>query len=184
MRRLVCNVALAVGAVILAAHGGLSQAQDDAQRVMELGKLRLVAPENWQRKEPSVRIIAYEFAAPAAKGDDTPGRMTVMAAGGSIEANIQRWYDQFTQPDGESTAKRAKTQKKKIGDHTVHIVDISGTYKDQRGPFAPAVNRDGYRMLGVIIEAPDANYFVKFYGPARTVAEHERAFLAMIEGLK
>ena len=62
--------------------------------------------------------------------------MTIMGAGGSVEANIDRWIGQFTQPDGSDTKKAAKIEQKKIGGQEVHLVDVAGTYKDQRGPFA------------------------------------------------
>ena len=149
---------------------------------LRLGKLRMTAPKAWKRVPPRVRIIAYEFAAPRAKGDTADGRVTVMAAGGSIEANIARWKGQFRGQG--SAAPRAKVEKKKINGYTVHLVDLSGTYLDRRGPFAPAVPRPGYRMLGAIIQTPEANFFVKFYGPARTVAEHEKAFRQMIESIR
>ena len=129
-------------------------------------------------------IIEHEFAIPAAKGDAADGRMTVMGAGGGIEANIERWYGQFTQPDGGSTRERAKVKKIKAGGQDVHLVDISGTFKDQRGPAAPAAERPKYRMLAAIIVTQSlGNYFVKLYGPERTVADQEKAFVTMIEGL-
>ncbi len=49
------------------------------------------------------RIVEHEFAIPAAEGDKADGRFTIMAAGGSVDANIDRWYAQFSQPDGGST---------------------------------------------------------------------------------
>ena len=113
------------------------------------------------------------------------GRVTIMGAGGAIDANIDRWYSQFSQPDGGSTKERAKVKKIKVAGEEVHLVDLSGTYKDQRGPMAPAVERPKYRMLAAIITAgPLGNYFVKFYGPQKTVTDHEKAFLTMIEGLE
>ena len=149
------------------------------------GKVKLTAPNQWQRKQPRTSIVEYEFAVPAAEGDATDGRLTVMAAGGGIEANIDRWYGQFTQPDGGSTRERAKIKKQMIGGEEVHIVDLSGTYKDQAGPLAPTTERPKYRMLAAIIPVKGAGtYYFKFYGPERTVTGQEKAFLSMIEGLE
>jgi hypothetical protein len=149
------------------------------------GKLVAKAPETWVRKAPQTRIVEHEFAIPAAKGDSADGRLTVMAAGGSVEANIDRWYAQFTQPDGGSTRDKSKVKEIKAGGHDVHLVDIAGTFRDQRGPMAPAVERPKYRMLGAIIPTKDAGtYFLKFYGPEKTVTENEAAFVKMIEGLE
>jgi hypothetical protein len=149
------------------------------------GKLLLKAPADWVRKEPQSRIIEHEFAIPAAKGDTADGRATVMAAGGSVDANIERWYGQFSQPDGGSTRDRAKVKQIKVAGEDVHLVDISGTFKDQRGPMAPAIERPKYRMLGAIIATKSqGTYFIKCYGPERTVTEHEKAIITMIEGMQ
>lgn len=158
--------------------------QNPAKLKLAGGQLELTAPAKWQRKQPKVRIIEHEFAVPAAEGDKADGRMTVMGAGGGVQANIDRWFGQFSQPDGGSTKDRAKVKKTKIGGHDVHLVDVSGTFRDQRGPVAPAVERAGYRMLAAIIETDRGDYFIKFYGPQRTVAENEKPFLQMIDSLE
>ena len=45
------------------------------------------------------------------------------------------------------------------------------------GPMAAAQRAvSGYRLLGAIIEAPAGNVFVKFTGPARTIAENQQKF--------
>lgn len=157
----------------------------DAGRTIVLGeKLALTAPEHWAPKPPAMQMIAYEFAVPPAEGDEESGRMTVMTAGGSVEANIERWIGQFSQPDGAETKDRAKVEKKTIGGQEVHLVDVAGTYQDARGPFAPAVARPDYRMLAAILPTPEGTYFLKFYGPKKTVGENQAAFEKMIEGMK
>ncbi|MBC8871448.1 MAG: hypothetical protein H8E44_18650 [Planctomycetes bacterium] len=40
-------------------------------------------------------MIQAEFALPKAEGDVRDGRLTVVKAGGSIDANIRRWRHQF-----------------------------------------------------------------------------------------
>jgi hypothetical protein len=161
-------------------------AQENASKVpLAGGKLELQAPATWVRVQPRTRIVEHEFSVPATKGDAEGGRLTVMAAGGGVDANLKRWYDQFTQPDGASTEKRAKLATKKLAGEDVHLVDISGTFRDQRGPMAPAVERPKYRMLGAIIATRSlGDYFIKLTGPERTIAENEKGFRDMIEGLK
>lgn len=150
------------------------------------GKLTFAAPEGWVKKEPRSRIIEVEYEVPAVKGDEAPGRLTVMGAGGAIDANIERWVGQFEQPGGEAT--KAKTEKLKVGDAEVHLVDLSGTYKDApAGPFAggKTVLRENYRMLGAIVATKDAgNYFLKLYGPKATITQNEKAFRSLVEGMK
>jgi hypothetical protein len=151
------------------------------------GKLAFKAPGEWTKKKPKSNIIEVEFEAPAAKGDEIAGRLTIMGAGGDVKQNIERWYGQFLQPDGSDTKDKAKLEKKTVGGNPVHVVDISGTYKDTPGgPFAggKTVNRENYRMLAAIIETKAAgNYFVKFYGPKATIAENEKAFQELLGSL-
>jgi len=160
----------------------LAAAGDEA-RTIELGQYRVTAPEKWKRTEPKSAIISYEYVIPRVEGDAQDGRMTVMAAGGGAEANIERWFGQFTQPDGGSTKERSKVEKLKVAGQQVHLVDIPGTFEDKPAPRLPGVKREKYRMLGAIIETNEATFFLKFYGPERTVDEHAKQFRQMVDGL-
>ena len=149
------------------------------------GKLAFKAPATWKKKTPRSNIIEVEFEAAAAKGDEIAGRLTIMGAGGDIKQNIDRWNGQFLQPDGGET--KSKVEKTTVGGNTVHLVDVSGTYKDSPGgPLAggKTINRENYRMLAAIIETKEAgNYFVKFYGPKATIAENEKGFQELLKSL-
>jgi hypothetical protein len=155
------------------------------------GALALEAPAGWQRVQPKSGIVETEFAIPSegagADGEPLPaGRMTVMGAGGTVEANIERWYGQFDQPDGSATKDKASTKTLKVAGRDVTLVDVSGTFKDSPGgPFAGGKTtlRPGYRMLAAIIVGPQGNYFLKFYGPAATVEQHADGFRKMVEGM-
>jgi len=150
------------------------------------GSLSLEAPEGFERVQPKSGMIEAEFAVPS-EGELPAGRMTVMGAGGTIEANVDRWCGQFTQPDGGETKDKVTKKSLKVAGCGVTVVDIPGTYLDQPGgPFAggPTVKRPGYRMLAAIVETPDeGNYYLKFYGPAATVERHAAGFQKMIEGM-
>jgi hypothetical protein len=151
------------------------------------GGLSLEAPEGWKRVQPKSGIVETEFAIPSEGEGAQPGRMTVMGAGGSVQANVDRWYGQFAQPDGSPTKDKATTKTLKLAGCNVTLVDVSGTYKDMPGgPFAggKSVDRPDYRMLAAIVETPEkGSYFLKFYGPAATVAKHVDGFRRMVEGM-
>lgn len=148
--------------------------------------LSLEAPEGFERVRPKSMMVETEFAIPS-EGDAPAGRMTVMGAGGSVQANIDRWAGQFTQPDGGDTKDTLTTKKLEIAGCHVTIVDITGTFLDQPGgPFAggPTVQRPDYRMLAAIVATPEnGNYFLKFYGPSATVGRHAAGFQKMLEGM-
>ena len=181
------SVSAILSAVVLAAPARAQAVADKAAAfTIADGGFSLAAPADWKRMPPKSRIVETEFEIPGA-GEAAAGRMTVMGAGGTVAANIDRWCGQFSQPDGSDTKDKTTTKKLTLAGCAVTLVDIPGTYKDMPGgPFAggPAVERPNYRMLAAVIETPDAgNYFLKFYGPAATVAEHADGFRKMIEGL-
>jgi len=149
------------------------------------GKVVFEVVEAWKKIEPRNRIIESEYQILPAEGDTQPGRLTVMASGGSIEQNKQRWYGQFVQEGGQSSEKLAKTEELKVDGQVVHLFDLSGTYKDQAGPFAPSTLRKDYRMLAAIVPTKEAGqYFIKLYGGKRTIAENEKAFRHLVESIR
>lgn len=162
-----------------------ARAADAAKPFTIGGAFELTGPAAWQSKQPRTRIVEHEFAVPAAKGDEQEGRVTVMGAGGGVQANLERWYQQFTQPDGSATKDRAKVEKRQVAGQDVTVVDISGTFMDRPAPMAPGVERPHYRMLGAIIETKkNGQHYIKFYGPERTVTENADAFNKMVDSLK
>lgn len=180
-------VSLVMGGAVDSAKAdeAASPASERAFRIGE-GSFSLSAPEGWQRVQPRSRIVETEFSVPSDEGLQA-GRMTVMGAGGSIEANIDRWFGQFGQPDGSATKDKAAIKKMTIAGCNVTIVDVSGIFRDMPGgPFAggKTIERPDYRMLAAIVETPSqGNYFLKFYGPAATVAKSVDGFQEMVEGL-
>jgi len=176
----------AIAFVLISSLAAIAQDKPGQAFSIGEGKLTLTAPANWTKKEPASRIIEIEFAVPPAKGDETPGRLTAMGAGGSVEDNINRWAGQFVGPGG--SAPKPKLDKTNVGVAEVEVVDLAGTYKDTPGgPFAggKTVMRDNYRMLGAIIQTKDnGNYFLKLYGPKATIDENERGFQEMVKSLK
>ena len=173
------TASVVVSLALLGMYAAASSAAEPAVVSLSDGKLVMTAPESWKKVTPRVRIIEYEFSVPAAEGDKNAGRVTIMGAGGAVDANIKRWLGQFSR-----TTKHEVT-KETIAGQEVHLLDIIGTYNDRRGPFAPGVKRENYEMLAAIIVTEKAGkYFVKFYGPQKTVDANKKAFRAMIDSLK
>lgn len=174
-------------ATVAAQEKAAEKAAEKGSREVMLaeGKLVVTAPEAWVRKQPRSRIVEHEFSVPPVGGESVDGRFTVMGAGGGVEANIDRWISQFSQPDGSSTKEKTKIQKMQVNGIEVHYVDIPGTYKDQAGPFAPAQVRDNFRLLGAIIVTEKAGmHFLKLTGPKATMAAQEEPFKQMVNSLK
>ena len=185
--RLVCGVFLGLAFAVAAMVGNVGRAEDNKVIDLADGAIKMTVPASWKTVEPRSRIIEHEFQAP--KEGDTVSRITIMAAGGSIDANVERWLGQFTQPDGKATKDVAKVEKKKVGDYEVTLVDITGTMSESMGggPFAPGktVKREGYRMLGAIIDTKDKGLqFIKLTGAAELVEQQKKDFADFIESVK
>ncbi|MDA7925220.1 hypothetical protein N9B46_00095 [Mariniblastus sp.] len=150
--------------------------------------IKFTTTGNWKSVPPRSRMLDAELKIPKVEGDEVDGRLTIMGAGGSIEANIVRWQGQFTQPDGGDTADKTKQKTMEIDGQKVNFVDITGTFMDAvGGPFSgkPKVERKNYRMLAAIIQTEaNGNYFVKLYGPKSTIDKNEKYFKKMLESLK
>jgi hypothetical protein len=104
----------------------------------------------------------------------------MMAAGGSVDANIQRWEAQF------KNAEKPKAETVKVGDLEVRVIELSGTFLERAGgPVTPATERPDYRLLGAIIPLTESSfYFLKLTGPSKTVLENQDAVRRAIESLQ
>ncbi|MCA9139779.1 MAG: hypothetical protein KDB00_23565 [Planctomycetales bacterium] len=154
-------------------------AKSESVSVFDEGKLTI--PAAFKRTEPASRIIQHEFKVGE---DDATARLTMMPAGGGVEANIKRWKGQFA---GGDEAEQ-KTEKIKVGKWEVHLVDVSGSYAERMGggPFfgGKTVQRENYAMAGAVIVAPDSRlYFAKLIGPADVVKSNRKLFVDMIKSL-
>ena len=143
--------------------------------------LRWTAPAGWKSEAPKPMRATTYTAAPAA-GDKASAECGVYffgaGQGGSVDANIERWKDQFHGADGKAAV--AKVAKRTARGLTITTVDTSGEYSGLSGPLASGRAVPGYRLLGAIIEAPGGNVFVKFAGPAKTVAANQAKFEQLI----
>lgn len=146
-----------------------------------LGPFSGVAPEGWLVQKPSSSMRLAQFGLPGSAGEATLGIFYFgPGQGGGIEANIERWYGQFTQQDGSSTKERARRWSKKVGDIEVSMVDISGTFS---GGMGSAEAKEGYRMLGAIASHRTGAVFFKLTGPVGTVARWQQSFDQYLDSL-
>jgi len=144
------------------------------------GKVTFDAPAGLTQKKPQFNLIDAEFSAPAADGG-RPGRLTISRAGGSLEQNLGRWKQQIRPAEGAGGG-NMKVTVKKINGMEVRLVEANGSYHP---PFGARFGFKGYRLVGAIYETEKTGrIFVKFYGPEKTIAKHEKAFNTMVESLK
>lgn len=143
------------------------------------GGLRWTMPAGWTA-QPERPMRAATYVVPAAPGDTAPGECAVFffgrGQGGSVADNIDRWRSQMVGADGKPAP--AKIDNRTSRGLAVTMVDASGGYTGMGGPMAASSRAvPGYRLLGAVVEGPGGNtIFVKFTGPAKTVAANQQKF--------
>ena len=151
------------------------------QTVIEVGGLRMPKPVTWVWTKPSMQFRALQYAVPA-NGVNAPAAELVFSVfaggdGGPIDANLDRWANQFR--DGDAAAKSVRSEATVSGMRVLRIESV-GAYMGM-GAAAP---RPGQMQLGAIVEAPGRNVFIKLVGPQATVESNRAAFDALLAGLK
>ncbi len=166
-----------------AAHGSASNPAPGA------GELKFTAPEGWVAETPRSAMRKAQYRLPRAEGDPEDAEMVVFyfqGSGGGVQANIDRWIDQFTTPDGRLLGKdAARTAKRQINGIPVSTVDVSGIYMASSGPMLQETQKKpNFRLLGAVAESNSGPWFFKLTGPAKTVARWENSFQKFLESMK
>lgn len=142
------------------------------------GPIRATVPAEWREQAPASSMRKAQYVLPRAEGDSEDGELAVfyfgLGQGGSVEANIDRWIGQISQPDGSSSKDRAKTSKREVTGLPVTLVDVSGTYS--AGMMSPGPPKAGYRMLAAVVETSEGPWFFKLVGPEKTIAKWAPSF--------
>ena len=141
-----------------------------------LGPLSAVAPKGWVAQQPSSSMRVAQYGLPGSAGEATLGIFFFgPGQGGSVEANIERWYGQFKQEDGQPAQGRRWTRQ--VGDIAITGADVSGTFSGGMGMgMGNAAPQAGYRMIGAIAVHPSGTVFFKMTGPAQTVEQWAASF--------
>ena len=133
-----------------------------------IGQLGVIIPENWQAEPPSSSMRIAQFRIPTA-GDDQIELAVTSGIRGGVQANVNRWYGQFQNPNGRDTTFVNNNMQ-------ISLVDIRGTFLGMEAE----IGSENYQMLAAIVEAPDGHYFFKLTGPQETVSSLSNSFASFI----
>jgi hypothetical protein len=104
--------------------------------------------------------------------------------GGNKGANLDRWANQFEQPDGRNSSDVASIKEMKANGLSITAIELTGIYK-KLGPSMEIKERKlGYQLLGAIIDGPEGLVFFKLVGPEKTVSSAQDDFMNMINSIK
>ncbi len=143
-----------------------------------------VDPPAFKRVPPSNPMRKASFVVPRAAGDAEDGELTVFyfgpGQGGSIDANVDRWVKQFGEVK-PGDVRRADREANGLRQHTVEL--DSGTFSSGM-PGGSTKAKDGYGLVGGIVETPSGAYFFKMTGPAKTVKKAKPDFYKLLDSVK
>ncbi len=151
--------------------------------LIELPSITLPKPAAWTWVKPSMqfRTLQYQVCNPG-PGKVAPCADLIVSVfklgdGGSVDANIGRWKNQFQNADG-SPAEPTRSQRVVAG-ASVTRVDLKGAWKGMG--MGEAQNNS--EQLAAAIELPQETIYIRMVGPESTVEAARKDFEAMVDGL-
>jgi len=157
------------------------QSQSAKRQPVDLGVITLQADTEWRASTPGSNMRKAQFTLPRATGDPEDAELIIYyfgaGQGGSVEANLERWYTQFAQPDSSASADKAQVTRETVDGMELTTVDLSGTYIAPVMPgSAESYNKPNFRMLAAVLETSEGPYFFKLVGPEQTLAQSAQSF--------
>lgn len=166
-----------------ALRAGLTTAQryaaNDAQSM-----LSWTVPEGWNfLPATEFRHINFDFG-PNREGEVYLTLLPDSGGGGAgVLENLNRWRQQMGHPP-LTREELATLPVKTVFTRPVPFLDLTGPFTGGSGPMmTPGPPKPGYRMLGVIFEAPGYLFTIKMTGPEALVAANAAKFDAFCQSL-
>lgn len=182
------------GAMPSNAHGTPPSAAQTAPRTLEkradgrvaLGPFSMVVPAGWTENPSTSSMRAAQFQLPAADGGDAEVIVYYFGqtGAGSVQANVDRWVNQFKQPDDKPSASVAKIEKATFAGQEASVVSVSGRYVAAAMPGGQPVDKPDQSLVAAIVPSPQGPYYFRLIGSKSTVAAQEGAFRAALASLK
>ena len=166
----------------------MSGVQDLGDGVIQVGPLKTTLPEGWESVPPASSMRKAQFKIPAADGAES-GDLTVFYFGpdaGSVEANITRWMNQFSEADGSPiTADKMERSKIEVKGMPITMVRFKGIQKPSSMPgMAATPEMPDYMNISGIVMSPDGPWFFKGTGPAKTMEAQVSNFEAFFQQMQ
>ncbi len=144
------------------------------------------APASWATRAPASSMRLAEFTTPGVAGK--AGAEVIVyffgkGAGGSPDANLNRWKSQFSNPTGAPVIERVSVDSK--GPFPLTIAEYEGTYARGIGAGSePEQARPEHMLVAVVAETPLGMIFFQLFGPVQSVEAEKATYLQFVRGLK
>jgi hypothetical protein len=152
-----------------------------------LGPFSFSPPAGWTEKSITSSMRAAQYTLPGDAGAEAELVVYYFGEGGAggVQANIDRWLDQFQQVNNRPSKDVAKTEKAKFAGQETTIVSVSGRYVTTSMPGGgDPIDKPDYALLAAIIESPKGPYYFKLVGPKKTVDAQAAKFRGLLTSMK
>jgi len=140
-----------------------------------VGSFVFARPESWGWVVPTSPMRKAQLSVPGVDAS-APAEVTFFhfgaGQGGSVQANVDRWFKQFS--DGYTDARTEQA-----GNTTVTFVKAFGTFSSGM-PGGPTTPQKDYALRGAILESASGDVYVKMTGPKALVKRAEPALEKMV----
>ncbi len=152
----------------------------------QVAGVSFVPPTGWQSVPASSSMRAGQWRVPALKGGEV-GEVVVFyfgqGQGGDAAANLDRWRNQVTTPQG-APVQGEVTTRESDGLKITRLVSF-GTYSGMSMmPGVPSAPKAGYGLIGVVVESGQGNVFIRLTGPEALVKSQMTVLEQMLRSVK
>tara|TARA_B100000029_G_scaffold199454_1_gene197808 strand:- start:497 stop:1117 length:621 start_codon:yes stop_codon:yes gene_type:complete len=129
-----------------------------------IGNLIVNFPSEWIREVPSSSMRLAQYKIPNDIGNDV--ELAIFnKIGGSVEQNLSRWANQFLQPNGNDSYKKANIDSIFVSGLQITFMNLSGTFVSGGMMGGATVEYPDYAIHAAIVELSDEVYYFKMVGP-------------------
>jgi hypothetical protein len=156
-----------------------------AQEAVTLLGYRTVAPRAWQSAPTTSSMRLAQFTVAAATGTIDAEVVVYFfgpGQGGGVDANLERWKAQFSNPNGSPVEMRVVRDTS--GAFPLTIAEYRGTYARGIGAGNDAAARPGQLLIAVIAETPRGTLFWQLFGPIATASAQRESLIRMVKGMR
>ena len=160
----------------------------DPVKPIPFGTLKSDAPADWKAEKPANRLRSHQFKIASGEEGLADAEVIVMPESSSKpDKEFPRWKTQFVLADGMKIEDIAKETKFDVSGATIHLLDISGTWKYKERPFDPKSKEETkpeYRVVWGIVIVKDEATHVRLSGPDKVVAKQFPAFEKWLKSIQ
>ncbi len=155
---------------------------------VKFGKLSATAPAGWKSEKVANRLRSHQFKLASPLKDFADAEVIAMPDSNPDPAkSFPRWKESFVPPEGKTADDSAKVSKFEVNGMTVHVLDITGSWKFKERPFDPSskeVLKPEYRVIWAIVIVGDDATHLRLSGPMAVVEKFQPDFEKWIKSAK